>query len=216
MENEKIAVSVLDLSKQFGKEKILKNITQNFEDGKIHGLVGFNGSGKTVLLKCICGFLKPSRGKIYVYGKEIGKDVDFPEDLGLLIENPGFLGNYSGMKNLKMLADLRKKISKEDIKRVITSVGLDWKNKKPVSKYSMGMRQRLAIAQAIMENPKLLILDEPFNGLDKSMAEKIRILIKGLRVEGRTIFLVSHNIVDIESLCDTVFEMDAGKIKQVR
>lgn len=210
------AISVKHVTKIFGEDTVLKDINQDFESGMVHGIVGFNGSGKTVLFKCICGFMRPTEGSILVNNKRIGKDIDFPESLGMIIESPGFLGNYSGMKNLFMLASLKKRIGEKEIRQAMEVVGLDPDSKKHVSKYSLGMRQRLGIAQAIMEDPELLILDEPFNGLDKKMAEKIRGLILYLKNEGKTILLASHNAVDIDTLCDTVFEMDAGVIKRVK
>jgi ABC-2 type transport system ATP-binding protein len=211
-----IAISVENVYKNFGEEHILHDICHNFEEGKIHGIVGNNGSGKTVLMKCICGFILPTKGKVLVYDKQVGKDVDFPEDLGLIIETPGFLPTLSGIKNLKILASLRKKITDETIIDTLQLVGLNPNMKKPVSKYSLGMRQRLGIAQAIMENPRLLILDEPFNGLDKKGVADMRSLILDLKVEGKTIILASHNSQDIDVLCDTVCEMDSGVLTVIR
>ena len=204
------AIIIENLRKSFGEEEILHGICREFETGKIHGIVGNNGSGKTVMMKCICGFLRPDEGHIFVNGLEVGKDIDFPEDMGIIIETPGFLPGVTGMKNLKLLASLRGIADDRRIRQTIERVGLDSKLRKPVSKYSLGMRQRLGIAQAIMEDPSLLILDEPFNGLDKHGVAKIRSLIKELRAEGKTILLASHNQADIDELCDTVCEMDAG------
>lgn len=209
-------VSVQNVSKSFGDESILKNVTRDFGAGKIHGIVGNNGSGKTVLMKCVCGFLIPTEGKIFVDGKLVGRDVDFPPNLGLIIETPGFLPQYSGVKNLEILASLNKKIGLEQIAASIRRVGLDPALKKPVGKYSLGMRQRLGIAQAIMENPKLLVLDEPLNGLDKHGATEMRALLKWLKTEGKTILLASHNQQDIDELCDTVCEMDDGIMTMIR
>ena len=211
-----IAISVQHVYKDFKGEPVLKDVHHDFEEGKIHGIVGNNGSGKTVLMKCICGFLHPTSGKIFVGYKQVGKDMDFPEDLGLIIEIPGFLPTVSGMKNLQILASLQHKIDDDAIRRTIRRVGLDPAMKKPVGKYSLGMRQRLGIAQAIMENPSLLILDEPLNGLDKSGVWDMRELIKELRAQGKTIILASHNQLDIDELCDTVCEMDAGLLTVVR
>lgn len=211
-----VAVSVQNVSRDFGQERVLHNVSRDFEAGKIHGIVGNNGSGKTVLMKCICGFLIPTEGRIIVNGKHIGVDVDFPQDLGLIIETPGFLPNLSGLKNLEILASLNRKIGLSEVAGAIRRVGLDPLMKKPVSKYSLGMRQRLGIAQAIMENPTLLILDEPLNGLDKHGVKEMRTLIRGLRDEGKTILLASHNQGDIDELCDTVCEMDAGIMTIVR
>lgn len=209
-------ISVKNLSKDFGQERVLRSVTRDFEKGKIHGIVGNNGSGKTVLMKCICGFLIPTEGEVIVNGKRVGKDVDFPPGLGLIIETPGFLPNMTGVKNLEILASLNKKIGLREIAAAIRRVGLDPLMKKPVGKYSLGMRQRLGIAQAIMENPSLLILDEPLNGLDKHGVREMRQLIKGLKEQGKTILLASHNQGDIDELCDTVCEMDAGVMTMIR
>jgi ABC-2 type transport system ATP-binding protein len=211
-----VSISVRDVSKDFGQEHVLKNVSRDFEEGLIHGIVGNNGSGKTVLMKCVCGFLLPSEGEIVVNGKRVGKDVDFPRDLGIIIETPGFLPQISGLKNLEILATLNRRINLSEIVAAIRRVGLDPATKKPVGKYSLGMRQRLGIAQAIMENPKLLILDEPLNGLDKNGVSEMRSLIKGLKAEGKTILLASHNQIDIDELCDTVCEMDAGVMTMIR
>lgn len=210
------AIEIHDLVKVFGQDSVLKGINRNFEAGKIHGVVGNNGSGKTVMFKCICGFLQPTGGKVLVNGKQIGKDVDFPEDLGLIIETPGFLPQLSGLRNLEILASLKKRIGLKEVAAVIRRVGLDPLSTKPVGKYSLGMRQRLGIAQAIMEDPSLLILDEPMNGLDKHGVAEMRELFKSLATDGRTILLASHNIQDIDALCDTVCEMDAGVMTMIR
>lgn len=216
MDKSNIAVSVQNVSKDFGQERVLKSVSRDFEAGRIHGIVGNNGSGKTVLMKCICGFLLPTEGKVIVNGKHVGRDVDFPPDLGIIIETPGFLPNMTGVKNLEILASLNKKIGLAEIADTIRRVGLDPHMKKPVGKYSLGMRQRLGIAQAIMENPNLLILDEPLNGLDKHGVREMRELIKGLKEDGKTILLASHNQGDIDELCDTVCEMDAGVMTMIR
>ena len=211
-----IAISVQHVYKDFGEENVLKDVTHDFEAGKIHGIVGNNGSGKTVLFKCICGFLLPTRGSIFVDYEQVGKDMDFPEDMGIIIETPGFLPALTGFKNLQLLASLRRKIGDKEIRQTIKQVGLDPDMKKHVAKYSLGMRQRLGIAQAIMEDPSLLILDEPFNGLDKQGVRDMRVLIKGLREKGKTILLASHNAGDIDDLCDTVCEMEAGVLTVIR
>lgn len=216
MAKRKNAIQVKNLSKDFGQDRVLKCVNRDFESGKIHGIVGNNGSGKTVLMKCICGFLLPTEGTVIVNGRRVGKDVDFPLDLGVIIETPGFLPGVTGVKNLEILASLNKKIGLSEIADAIRRVGLDPHMKKPVGKYSLGMRQRLGIAQAIMEDPSLLILDEPLNGLDKHGVAEMRKLIKGLKDEGKTILLVSHNQGDIDELCDTVCEMDAGVMTSIR
>ena len=211
-----IAMRVEGVYKRFGTDTVLKDIYRSFERGRIHGIVGNNGSGKTVLMKCICGFLIPDGGSITVNGERVGVDVDFPRDMGLIIETPGFLPNVTGMKNLEILASLNKKIGLREIAASMRAAGLDPSMNKPVGKYSLGMRQRLGIAQAIMENPSLLILDEPLNGLDKHGVTEMRQLIKGLKEQGKTILLASHNQGDIDELCDTVCEMDAGVMTIIR
>lgn len=205
-----------NVSKSFGEEQVLKSVTHTFSRGRIHGIVGNNGSGKTVLMKCICGFLRPDAGQIFVDGVQIGKDRDFPEDIGIIIETPGFLPHLSGFQNLKLLATLKRRANDHTIRAVLAQVGLDPSMKKPVGKYSLGMRQRLGLAQALMEDPELLILDEPLNGLDKHGAAHIRQVIKDLGRDGKTIILASHNQQDIDELCDTVCEMDAGILMVVR
>ena len=209
-------IVIENVSKSFGEEQVLKSVTHTFSRGRIHGIVGNNGSGKTVLMKCICGFLHPDAGQILVGGVQIGKDRDFPADIGIIIETPGFLPHLSGFQNLKLLATLKRRANDHTIRAVLAQVGLDPNMKKPVGKYSLGMRQRLGLAQALMEDPELLILDEPLNGLDKNGAAHIRHIIKGLREDGKTVLLASHNQQDIDELCDTVCEMDAGILTVVR
>ena len=203
-------IEVQNVVKRFRDQVVLKNLSISFEKGKIHGIVGRNGSGKTVLFKCICGLMHPEEGVILVNGKRVGRDVDMPEDIGAIIEAPGFLPNYSGYKNLRFLANIRRKIGKEEILNVLKTVGLDPESRKHVGKYSLGMRQRLGIAQAIMEDPEILILDEPMNGLDNAGVQDIRALLLELKAQGKTILLASHNHEDIAALCDTVHEMDGG------
>lgn len=205
-------ISLKSVSLQIKETQILNDISAEFQDGQIHGIIGRNGSGKTMLMKCISGFVRPTGGEIQVDDKVVGKDVDFPADMGLIIETPGFIPYYSGLKNLKQLADLNKKITVEQIKECMELVGLDPNMKRAVKKYSLGMRQRLGIAQAIMENPSILILDEPFNGLDLDGLEQMRELMLRLKKEGKNIILASHNKEDIEILCDTVHELKQGQM----
>ena len=209
------AISVRNVFKRFGEETVLYDVCRDFEEGRIHGIVGNNGSGKTVLMKCICGFMIPTEGEIYVRDKKVGRDVDFPDDLGIIIETPGFLPDMSAVKNLDVLASLNKRASKTVIRVTIKKVGLDPDNRKPVGKYSLGMRQRLGLAQAIMEDPSILILDEPFNGLDKTGVAEMRELIASFKGK-KTIILASHNQSDIDILCDTVCEMDQGRMTMIR
>ena len=181
-----------------------------------YGIVGRNGSGKTVLFKCICGFLKCDSGEIRVDGKIVGKDLDMLKNAGIIIEEPGFLRKMSGYRNLEYLYTIRNRKDRDYIKRIMETVGLDPNMKKSVGKYSLGMRQRLAIAQAIMEKPDILILDEPLNGLDKTGAEEFRNLFLTMRNEGKLILIATHNKEDIDMLCDKVYEMDAGYLTELR
>ena len=207
-------IEIQDVVKRFGEQTVLDHVSLSVTPGKIYGIIGRNGSGKTVLFKSICGFVLPDAGKILVRGKQVGKDVDIPQGIGIIIEHPGFLRDYSGFQNLKLLARLQKKITDEKIKESIRLVGLDPEDKKKVGKFSLGMRQRLGIAQAIMEDPKLLILDEPFNGLDKNGVAESRSHLLELKKAGKTILLASHNEDDIRILCDRVYEMDGGILRE--
>ena len=205
-------VKVENVTKYFKQEKVLDDVNMNLETGHIYGIVGKNGAGKTVLFKIIAGFIKPSSGKVTVAGKIIGVDRDFPDSLGLIIETPGFLSQYNAYQNLLYLANINNKISKEDIKESIRMVGLDPDSNKKVGKFSLGMRQRLGIAQAIMENPDLIILDEPMNGLDEEGTAEMRKLFLELKEKGKLIIVASHNREDISVLCDEVYEIKAKKV----
>jgi len=208
-------ITVNNLYLTLGKTDILKEINVSFEEGKIHGLIGRNGSGKTMLMKCICGFIKPTSGEIIVDNKRVGKDIDFPDDMGIIIETPGFIPYYSGYKNLKLLAGLKNTIGKQQIRNTMIQVGLDPDLRRHVRKYSLGMRQRLGLAQAIMEDPKILILDEPFNGLDKDGVKEMREYLLSYKKQGKTILICSHSAEDISVLCDSVHEMDKGVIQVI-
>lgn len=208
---EHSGIIVENVYKSFGRETVLEDVSLSIPPGEIAGVVGNNGSGKTVLMKCICGFLRPDKGSVTVNGVRVGRDRDFPPSLGIIIETPGFIPNMSGYRNLKTLASLRGLIGKREILAALDRVGLAKSAHKAVSKYSLGMRQRLGIAQAVMEDPAVLILDEPFNGLDKSTAEDMRGLLIELRDRGKAILLASHNARDIEELCGWVYGMDVHK-----
>lgn len=209
-------IEIKNVSKSFQKQRVLSNINANFVGGKIYGIVGRNGSGKSVLLKCICGLLHVTDGIVVVNGEIVGREVDFPKNIGFVIETPGFLSNYSAYKNLKYLAAIKNEIGKQEIQKYIYMVGLDPDDKKHVGKYSLGMKQRLGIAQAIMENPAILILDEPMNGLDQAGVEEMRKLFLELKEEGKLILLASHNRDDIDILCDEVYRIDAGIMERYR
>lgn len=206
-------IEIKDLSKVIKNTTILNNININFEPGKIYGIIGRNGSGKSMLFKAICGLINYNSGEIKVFNDVI-KDGKFPKDTGIIIENPGFLPQYSAFKNLKILSSIKNIISDNEIKDAISLVGLNPDDKKSVKKYSLGMKQKLGIAQAIMEKPKLLILDEPMNGLDLESVKLVRNILLDLKNKSVTILLASHNSEDINELCDHVYKMDAGVLSE--
>lgn len=193
-------------------KQLLSDVSATFEAGKIHGIVGQNGSGKTLLLKSVCGYLCPSSGKILIGGKQLYSEIQFPPSIGMILESPGFLHYATGYQNLLWLARIRNKIGREEILYALEQVGLENEARKLVGQYSLGMRQRLGIAQAIMERPSLLVLDEPFNGLDEACVNRIYDLFNTLRKDGTTFLLTSHHQEDIATLCDTVSHMKAGKL----
>ncbi|NLC32926.1 MAG: ATP-binding cassette domain-containing protein [Clostridiales bacterium] len=208
-------ICVENICKHYGKQEVLKNVNAHFASGQIHGLIGRNGSGKTVLFRCIIGYTKPDTGEVRIGTKRVGIDMRYPDSLGLILDTPGFLPQFTGQFNLELLMSIRGRPEKSHIQKVMCRVGLPDTGRKPVGKYSMGMRQRLGIAQAIMEDPHLLILDEPFNGLDSQGVADIHSLLKLLRSQGKTILITSHYVQDIEALCDTVHEMQAGILQQI-
>lgn len=204
-----------NINKYYGTTQVLKNVSIKCKSGEITGIIGRNGAGKTVLFKALCGLISIDNGKIYIDDKE-KSNGQMIKSSGVIIEEPAFLGNVSGIKNLKYLYMINNKNDRDYIASIMEKVGLDPNSKKHVSKYSMGMRQRLAIAQAIMENPEVLILDEPFNGLDNHGVEEMRLLLQKMKEEGKTILVASHNADDIRILCDNVFQMDGGILTKVR
>lgn len=210
--SQDIVIEVKDLELKIKNDTILRDINVSLKKGKIYGIVGRNGSGKTMLMKCICGFVRPTKGEIWVEGQRVGKEVDFPQNVGIIIETPGFVPYYSGYRNLKILAGLRKKIGKAEIMDILKVVGLEGAEHKLVRKYSLGMRQRLGLAQAMMEEPDLYVLDEPMNGLDNEGVEEMRTILQGLKKQGKTILLVSHNSEDIALLSDEIYYMNKGKM----
>lgn len=205
-------INIENMCLTIGKKSILTDINCIFEEGHIYGLIGLNGSGKTMLMKCICGFIKPTEGSIKINEITIGKDREFPEQVGFLIETPGFIPSYSGYKNLKSLAALRGDISKEEIIECMEVAGINNVGKKKVGKYSLGMKQRLGIAQAMLGKPPIYILDEPMNALDKYGIVTVRKFLLEEKDRGKIIILASHNHEDIEALCDVVYEMDEGRL----
>lgn len=207
-----VTIKVDNAVKKFDKYTVLDHVNITCNKGEICGIVGRNGSGKTVLFKSICGFVKLNEGTITVNGKVMGKDMKVLKKAGIIIEEPGFLRNKSGMKNLEYLYMINNKRDKKYLRSVMENVGLDPYSRKKVGKYSLGMRQRLAIAQATMEDQDIIILDEPMNGLDNHGVQEVREYLLQLEKQGKTILIASHNREDIDVLCDKVYEMDNGRV----
>lgn len=213
--HDNYAVYLDQVEKRFGDKTAIYPVTAGFEKGKITGLIGCNGSGKTVLMKMICGLMRPTHGTIEVMGEPISLNRRSHASIGAIIENPGFIPEFTGYKNLKFLANLTRRANEHDIWRVLKAVGLEQAANKRVGNYSLGMRQRLGIAQAIMENPQIVILDEPMNGLDKKGVSDMREMFRNLRSNGQTLILASHNALDIDVLCDTVYQVENGHVSAV-
>lgn len=209
-------IQVVEVTKRIRKNLILDNVSLEMESGKIYGLQGPNGSGKTMLMRLLCGLIKANKGKVLLDGKEIGKDIDFPESVGLLIENPAFWGNYTGLKNLELLAELQKRIDTEQIRETIRDVGLDPDDKRHFSKYSLGMKQRLGIAAAIMEKPEIILLDEPTNALDERGVAEICDLIRREKERGALIVIACHDADILEDLADEIYTIYEGKVERKR
>ena len=207
---EQFVIEVKNVSKSFKGIPILNDINITCRSGKIYGIIGYNGSGKTVLFKCICGFLHVDSGEISVNGRVMGKEMDMLEHAGIIIEEPGYIRNLSGYRNLEYLYRITHKKDPAVIHSIMLKVGLDPQSRKKVCHYSLGMRQRLAIAQATMEDQAILILDEPMNGLDKEGVAEMRKFFVEQKERGKLILLASHNKDDIELLCDEVYEMNHG------
>lgn len=201
-----------NLTKTFKGSKVLDNISYSFDSGKIYGLSGRNGSGKTMLMRAICGLIRPTDGFVEFDGKRLWRDISFPPNIGVLIENPSFISRYSGFKNLKILASIQNKISDEQIRTAIQKVGLDPFDKKPYRKYSLGMKQRLGIACAIMEDPDIVLLDEPTNALDENGVKLIKEILMSMR-ENRIIIISCHDKEDLEFLSDEIIMISNGKLK---
>ncbi len=205
-------IKITHLSKQIKKAVILDDVNMELESGRIYGLKGKNGSGKTMLMRAICGLITPTNGTVEIDGKILGKDISFPESIGVLIENPSFISNYTGMKNLQVLASIQKRIGDEEIRNTLELVGLDPDDKRTFKKYSLGMKQRLGISEAIMERPDIVILDEPINALDETGAAMIREILHNLRNEGKLIILACHDTEELNFLADEIYEIAEGKI----
>ena len=209
-------IDVNGVSLTIGTSRILRDVSLTAGPGEIVGLIGRNGSGKTMLLRCIAGLVRPTAGTVAADGIVVGRDRDFLPSSGIIIETPGFISYYSGMRNLMLLAGIRGKAGREEVREAVRLAGLDPDDRRPVRKYSLGMRQRLGIAQAVMEDPRYLLLDEPMNGLDNEGLTDMRELFISLKNKGKTLLIASHSREDIEILCDRVYEMDKGRIALVR
>lgn len=205
-------IKITKLSKTIAGTKVLDDISLNLQGGKIYGLSGINGSGKTMLMRAICGLIRPSEGEISIDGEILGKHISFPGSVGALIENPAFISKYTGYKNLKILASIQNKISSQNIREALTQVGLDADDKRPYRKYSLGMKQRLGIACAFMEQPELILLDEPINALDEEGIELVNIQLKQARNRGALIILSAHDKNELELLSDEIYTLVKGKI----
>lgn len=203
-------IEINNATKVIGQKKILTNINLKLEKGHIYGFVGHNGSGKTMLFRAICGFIRLTKGEIIINNQRIGQDSSFPANTGIIIENPGFIPQYTGLKNLQYLASIQNKISQSKIEETLKTVGLHESANIKTKKYSLGMKQRLGIAQAIMEEPELLIFDEPTNALDKSGVKMFEKLMLELKEQGKLILIASHNEFEINGLSDEIFEMENG------
>lgn len=206
------AVKLVRVGKEFKGIWVLEDVSISLPSGGIYGIVGRNGTGKTVFLKLIAGLIKPTAGEVWVDEKKLTKETPIPDSIGVVIEVPGFLPNLSGYKNLKYLASMKNQIGDSEIKKAMERLGLDPKEHKRVGSYSLGMRQKLGIAQAIMENPELLLLDEPMNGLDEASVAKVKNILLDYKKTGKTVILASHHKDDINELCDKVYEMNEGRV----
>lgn len=206
-------IKVQNVSKSYKGITIFDDINLTIEEGKIYGIVGHNGSGKSVLFKLICGFVIPDNGTVYVRERELGKSIRFPKDFGIIIDRPGYIANRTGFENLQSLAKIRNQITDDDIRNTMIKVGLEPYAEQKVKHYSLGMKQKLALAQAVMEDQDVLILDEPFNALDVDSIESIRNLLLAFKESGKTIILTSHNQEDINLLCDEVYRINHYKLE---
>ena len=205
-------ITITNVSKTINKDIILDDINLSLTGGKIYGLTGQNGCGKTMLMRLICGLIHPTKGKVYINGDEIGKNIDFPLSIGLLLENPSFLDKYNGYDNLKILAELKGNIDEQEIINTLQNVGLNPRDKKKYYKYSLGMKQRLGIAAAIMGKPDLILLDEPINAIDKDGVSEILKVIKSLKSDNRIVIVACHSINELEEIADEIINMSSGKI----
>lgn len=205
-------IKITDVNKTIKKAPILRDINLEFTGGKVYGLRGKNGSGKTMLMRAICGLITPDSGIIDINGKILGKDISFSESIGVLIENPAFIGNYTGFKNLKVLASIQNRIGDEQIRKALEDIGLDPDDKRTYRKYSLGMKQKLGIAAAVMENPDIIILDEPINALDEVSVEKVHDILDEQKKRDAIIIIACHDKEELDQLSDEIIEISDGRI----
>ena len=205
-------ISIKEVTKWIRKKLILDHVNMTLVSGKIYGLQGPNGSGKTMLLRLIAGLILPTEGEVWIDGKKLGKEMDFPPSMGLMIENPAFLPNFTGLKNLELLAEIKGKAREEEIRQAILDVGLNPDDKRTFSKYSLGMKQRLGIASCLMEKPDLILLDEPTNALDEKGVDEICKIIKREKERGALIVIASHDADVLEGLADEMYSVYEGKV----
>lgn len=206
-------IELKEVVKDIKGKRIINHVTLHLESGKITGLKGVNGSGKTMLMRLISGLITPTSGSITINGKQLGKDITFPESVGILIENPAFLDTYSGFDNLKMLASIQNRIGEEEIRSILAKVGLDPQDKKKYRKYSLGMKQRLGIAAAVMENPDIIILDEPTNALDSDGVEMLKEILHEHRERGALLLISCHDLATLKELSDEMYLMESGALR---
>ena len=206
-------IELKEVVKDIKGKRIIDHVTLHLESGKITGLKGVNGSGKTMLMRLISGLITPTSGSITINGKQLGKDITFPESVGILIENPAFLDTYSGFDNLKMLASIQNRIGEEEIRSILAKVGLDPQDKKKYRKYSLGMKQRLGIAAAVMENPDIIILDEPTNALDSDGVEMLKEILHEHRERGALLLISCHDLATLKELTDEMYLMESGALR---
>ena len=205
-------IEIKNLNKKIKGAEVLKDINLHLEGGKVYGLKGKNGSGKTMLMRAVCGLILPTGGSITINGEQLGKQISFPRSVGILIENPSFIPGYTGLKNLSVLAAIQKRVGEDEIRETLEKIGLDPDDKRTYRKYSLGMKQRLVFAQAIMEKPELLILDEPTNALDTEGVRLFKEIIRQEKERGATVLIASHSLEDFPDFCDAIIPMEAGRV----
>lgn len=212
LKRDNMLLELNDYCKLISGSEVLSNITLKLESGKVYGLQGKNGSGKTMLMRAVSGLINPTSGYVSIDGKILGKDIDFPQSLGLLIENPGFIESYTGFKNLKLLASINSKTSDETICGLMERLNLDPQDKKKYKKYSLGMKQKIGVIATVMEDPELIILDEPFNALDEKSSEIVAEIIEEQKNQGKLVIVSCHDKEELEKIADVIFVIENGKI----